>query len=346
MWQARSDVREAYSSLTSHIGPLSPKPAENLVIPCVLKRLQAGGWDHTKPGPHLAVLSQETQGVLAWSEWALNAKRIVCVAPELTQAFLYSDCGDMCIEDVAPEARAQYVHFEMGDEAPILFSDSQVALEGAFVLYAHDTSLRIVLCGRPVARLDVAHAWLERYDLRIKAEHFGRPAQEAIDVALADDLADLRNTAETMRQRGDVRSMASIPAADMLMSRMRADHEAYRRALPLILNTLAYLRIEPQDARLAWPPEAPERLVKQLDNELSPKAIERAHSKLWSLGHVPVTYIGGEFARTFQAPGHELRAHWRRGHWRRQAHGPQLSLRKLIWISPMVIGGTGEEMPA
>lgn len=30
-------------------------------------------------------------------------------------------------------------------------------------------------------------------------------------------------------------------------------------------------------------------------------------------------------------------AHWRRGHWRNQAHRPQLSLRKLIWIRPTLV---------
>ena len=41
-----------------------------------------------------------------------------------------------------------------------------------------------------------------------------------------------------------------------------------------------------------------------------------------------------------QFPGHaggEVSPHWRRGHMRMQAHGPQMSLRKLIFIAPTLI---------
>jgi hypothetical protein len=42
--------------------------------------------------------------------------------------------------------------------------------------------------------------------------------------------------------------------------------------------------------------------------------------------------------------GWKLRAqHLVRGHWRNQAHGPQRSLRKLIWIEPHTRGPSGEE---
>jgi hypothetical protein len=38
--------------------------------------------------------------------------------------------------------------------------------------------------------------------------------------------------------------------------------------------------------------------------------------------------------------------HWRRGHWRHQAHGPKLSLRKDLWIEPMIIGAITEAIAA
>ena len=40
------------------------------------------------------------------------------------------------------------------------------------------------------------------------------------------------------------------------------------------------------------------------------------------------------------AEEHALRAaHWRRGHYRRQAHGPMMQLRKLIFVAPMYVSG-------
>jgi hypothetical protein len=43
----------------------------------------------------------------------------------------------------------------------------------------------------------------------------------------------------------------------------------------------------------------------------------------------------------------QVATHWRRGHWRRQPHGPQNSLRKLVWLMPTLVnlGKRGEEVP-
>lgn len=41
-----------------------------------------------------------------------------------------------------------------------------------------------------------------------------------------------------------------------------------------------------------------------------------------------------------------VRAHWRRGHYRMQAHGAQMSLRKLIFVQPALVGGRGGDTPA
>jgi len=58
--------------------------------------------------------------------------------------------------------------------------------------------------------------------------------------------------------------------------------------------------------------------------------------------------------RTYRAPRSEHaggthaspHVHWRRGHWRHQAHGPANSLRKDIWIEPMIIGATTQQKAA
>lgn len=44
--------------------------------------------------------------------------------------------------------------------------------------------------------------------------------------------------------------------------------------------------------------------------------------------------------------GRTVKVHWRRGHYRMQAHGPQLSLRKLIFISPVLINASDMTAPA
>ena len=52
--------------------------------------------------------------------------------------------------------------------------------------------------------------------------------------------------------------------------------------------------------------------------------------------------ILGQFGKETQRPHttqskSDLAAHWRRGHFRNQAHGQSLSLRKLIWVKPVLV---------
>ena len=37
-------------------------------------------------------------------------------------------------------------------------------------------------------------------------------------------------------------------------------------------------------------------------------------------------------------PRHSPRMHWRRGHYRNQPYGDHMSLKKLIWIEPTIVG--------
>ena len=41
---------------------------------------------------------------------------------------------------------------------------------------------------------------------------------------------------------------------------------------------------------------------------------------------------------TTHSHGQGVRPHFRRGHFRQQAYGPKLSLRRPLWIQPMLIG--------
>ena len=70
-----------------------------------------------------------------------------------------------------------------------------------------------------------------------------------------------------------------------------------------------------------------------------PATAGKASRKLAAPNWVGRTYRS---ARSESAGGTHAspHVHWRRGHWRHQAHGPKLSLRKDLWIEPMIIGAT------
>lgn len=335
-WQTRSDLKALLPALSAQYATLTPQKAEAIGFPLLMKYLESNGVHFGPGGSSPVVVSQEIQGSLAWGEWALSGKRIIDCTPELAQAFCRSDCGDMRIADLDVPYPCMYLRFPLSDEDAIFYSGSRVRFEGAYIVARAGISIRVILCGRPVVPLSPDEAWRERYDLRIQACHFEKPAQDAITCALADDLADLRTH---WQQAKDMKVSTAVSDASfqLLIDRMAEDHPAYERALRLVLNALAYMQYGGDALAPAWPDEAPARMVRQVDVGTA-KEQERGLSKLWALGHVPILKLGGEFTRQFRHPAAGMRAHWRQGHWRRQAHGPQMSLRKLLWIFPTVVG--------
>jgi len=242
----------------------------------------------------------------------MSGKRIVDCTPELAQAFCRSDCGDMRIADLEVPYPCMYVRFPLSGEDAILYSNDRVQFEGAYLVDSPGIALRVVLCGRPLHPMPPADAWRERYDLRILADHFDKPAQDAITCALADDLADLRT------HRAHAASMKlPLPEVDasfqVLIDRMEQDHPAYERALRLVLNALAYMRYGGDELVPGWADDAPAKLVRQAEQG-TPKEQDRGVSKLWALGHVPILKLGGEFTRQFRHPSAGVGVHWRQGH--------------------------------
>lgn len=298
----------------------------------VLSYLQESGWSPKQ----LSVFAQETQGLLVWLEWALKGQELWTVAPELSAAFERSDCGDLRVMDVL-EGRGRgtvYIHFDEKGLTPLKLNDSGAILEGAYVVY-YPESLRVVLCSRLSPNCDVSIRGNERYDLRIPSAYLELPADEAIELALEDDIKDLDNAQAQLKERG-----ADPGQAALLKERMVNYAPAFKQALRLVLCALAYRKAYPEEAEDGWTPGAPARMTRMAEAG-TPKEKARAKSKLWAQGHIPVLCLGESFhvEETGDAQS-SVRLHWRSGHWRHQAYGQGHTLRKLLWIRPMKVGRT------
>lgn len=321
----RSDARQFARELETAGAPSSFSQATQRAMTLVMERLRTAGFRLEELAAQVHLLSQEAQGLLAFGEWVVGGKRVIDVSPGLSAAFARSDCGDLRIEDALPLEGCAYYHFRLAPSQGVRYGHGCVEFEGAYVLYGPAHSIRIVVCGRRLRPLAVQDQWLERYDLRIPQPLFGLRADQAVEEALNIDLVDIEQAA------------AHTGAAGVLHARMQRDHQAYHFAVRMVLNALAYRRHVRDAPSANWPAQAPERLVRQA-LEGSAREKERAVSKLWNLGFVPVQVLGGDFSELADNEGGStVAAHWRRGHWRNQPHGPRMSLRKLLWIAPMRI---------
>ncbi|MCT9633885.1 hypothetical protein NOX73_32960, partial [Pseudomonas aeruginosa] len=65
---------------------------------------------------------------------------------------------------------------------------------------------------------------------------------------------------------------------------------------------------------------------------------------------VKIRYVGHQFASTAAGQGlgeigRSVATHFRRGHFRSQPYGPERSLRKVIFIPPVVVNPGQSELP-
>lgn len=107
----------------------------------------------------------------------------------------------------------------------------------------------------------------------------------------------------------------------------------------------------PDDIATVWPTGTPEALQTKASTGQG-KDVRRARSQLAARGYVPVLLCGQQVERQRQrvrasaSPGAgNPVTHRHRRHWRNQAHGPGRSLRKLVWVMPMLVGHHQSEAP-
>ena len=340
----RQDIREFEQSIGIWIekGKVTQDESLPVAMKAVMARFQVLGYERKSFPSMFQALSAEAKGLLTWGQWRIAGSRILDVSAALTRALHLSDCGNVIISDIIPEiapGASEDFYVRFGNVHEIVFSghalEERVSFEGAYVfINAH--SIRVVLCGSMPAQTPAHERWRERYDLHIPSSLFSLPVRAAVEEALALDLKDL------VRARATVNSEASRTLIDQCSDWMKANHASWCEAVFLIANLLAWLKHLPEDFEDGWPDGAPVRLVEQLKSGTA-REQARARSKLWSTGFAPIKRVGVRFEREFQIE-RTVSQHIRRGHWRNQAHGAGFSLRKLIWILPMIVGREkGEE---
>lgn len=285
--------------------------------------------------------SAEAQAGLSYGEWVNQGSSIYDVHPTLTQAFKASALGEVSLDDVRFPFSATYVHF--GPQSDLTLQTG-ACVTGAFLIYSQKHSLRVVLTAPMPDFTPWSERFAEQYDLRIPAAYFGMDVDTAIDYALAEDIADLKNAREVIAQQLMFRERG-VAAVDRFLQAHEAHKETYRKCLQLIVNALCYLTAYPTDVQEVWQDGTPEKMrVKAESGE--GKEAGRALSKLNAMGFRKVKRIGLEFDQAQEvASGHKA-PHWRRGHWRNQPHGPQMALRRLAWIRPTrVMGAAFDDTP-
>jgi hypothetical protein len=296
----------------------------------------------------LTFFALEGMEAILWSQWSLLEAQIYCFNEHLIEAFKNSSALELSIDNLKFPFENSYFHFGTQMEMPL--HDGILFVEGAYVLF-NEISLRITLCGTWKEELEnkPLPAWYERgrecYDLRIPSSNYSLPLGRAIDNALVTVIEDLKKSENEL-------IINKVPfvesgSSHSFIEAHNKNQESYRKAISLITNALCYLTAYPHDDKLMWQHHSPIKLVGLAENGSQKEKI-RANSKLKSLGFSIIHQVGDEFGEQIQADKQDeksfnRRIHWRRGHWRMQPHGPNNSLRKIIWLRPVRVGITNSD---
>lgn len=218
------------------------------------------------------------------------------------------------------------VYIEMGSRRDIpLFLTNRASgehvFEGAYLEMGRgfdgDMRFHVLLTGSPVGKTDLlddttysisllldspGHSLHEAIQ-RIFEHRPGKPTAAELFGFNTADQRDIDNIENCMRLVASALLYIGLPEARKSMVRDRS----------MALATAASLK---SPAKIA---KANRRAERTRDFILVSAAAEHQHQP-----------VRGEAA--------SISAHWRRGHWRMQPHGPQLSLRKHVFIKPMFIG--------
>lgn len=300
--------------------------------------------------------------------FAGEGRQIFDLPRRLVDMLANSDSDDLQVSQLKAPYRMQYIH--VGPRDGIEF-DSGWRFDGAYVI-ASPENVAMYLTSVPDAPEDL-RKWVYRAEPAFKfvfeADDLVLDIGTAVDVSVARWLARLEEERDGAPERqADAEVLASelgLGAGAVVVvtgqrvadekERILSRKEAAHAALTIVVNALCYLTAYPDDIERQWQPEAPRGLIEELTEGKTPGARRRAEMSLNSQGYGIVHLCGMHF-RSEQDVGTEVdgfgvgvRTHWRRGHFRNQPHGPQRSLRKLVWIMPLLVNSEqllpGEEVP-
>lgn len=319
-------------------------------------------WTLNAPSPSLA-LEAAIDMATAYGRFVQAGRQIMDFPPALVETLRETDVDDIPMNTIKTPYACQYLHFGPQEHLEL---DPGWLVDGVYVETRGDAGdLRFTVTAVPkdssLARLWFVHPE-PMYTQDFVQDFRTMDLATAIDTVLADRL----NALEERRQSsgGDITKQVNtglaeegvaLPdgtkvvdisnnMAEVRIAQTSRRHEVYKKALQLAVNALCYITAYPDDIDTVWPDGTPDALRIKADSGKG-KESARAKSKLAALGYVPVHICGKKIEEQLHvagigghARGPGVATHWRRGHWRNQVHGEGRSLRKLIWVMPMLVG--------
>ena len=306
------------------------------------------------PMPTLAVEAEATLST-SFARFEQAGRQIFDFRTELITLFSHTDVNEIPLKSIKLPYRSQYLYFGLQDE---LEFEAGWFFDGAYVeSRGQDGEIQFTLTAVPEDR-KLSKIWFLQPEVFFTQGFVGSTYREsyledAIDASFADLIQLLQERQYNGPKLPFSKEMAkqNIAHHKEMENSARRRYPVYKAALKLVVNALCYLTAYPVDVEERWPDGTPENMLKNTQKG-TPKEQARAKSKLATLGYLPVKFCGKNLTlkklpvvQDGDTLGKKVSVHWRRGHWRNQPYGTGRTLRKLIWLMPVLVGNTNSQTP-
>lgn len=165
----------------------------------------------------------------------------------------------------------------------------------------------------------------------------GKVSFDGLELIIHDENAPLLALVEDVLSRRELpQTFQGLAGAQQFQQKSLA---SWRMRLDYLLKTLLYVRSE--GAQTRFEPsygEAPKVFPKfgRRRREEQLAEVEQLYDR-YIIGPECVSGVGPDGKAEHLSEGQALPPHWRRGHFRQQPYGPHSSLRKVIFIAPVIV---------
>lgn len=266
------------------------------------------------------------------AQYELCGRQIFDLDDNLVEMLRETALGECTLEGINLPYDAFYVRFGKQDDIKINFEDDEFEyLDGAFVARTpYDNETFRLKFGFTTVKSNGRGVMLPGYFIDILPSEQKLLVNDAVEAALARRLAEYEDNENDSEQERAMNSYRRVEINDGIT--------LLRDGANLLVNALFYLE-SIRDHQISQQPgrDTPPELVAKWF-QTTPSKRHKQQSSLTADGYAVVRLVGQEVASKHQGAGGTLKAHWRRGHWRYQRHGEDLSLKKRIWIKPVMVG--------
>lgn len=295
-------------------------------------------------GQLMAKLLTQRQWVPLVAQYELAGKQIFDIDDEVVKMLRMTDVEDCLLDQWNAPYEAFFVRFGKQDDVKVQFDDSFEYLDGAFVAitpWDDEGTQRRLKIGLSTVKSDGSGVQMPGYFVDLTPEEQKLSPTQAVEAFITRKCAELDAEQGLDEKSQDLRELRK--------AEYREGANLLKDAVSLVVNSLFYIESMGADKPQRPGRDVPPQIVVAWHQAPAMRKF-KASQKVTRDGYVMVHMLGDEpqaVSHSSVERLHDVATHWRRGHWRKQPHGPQMTLRKRVWIRPVMVnqGKSHEDLP-